>query len=183
MTTIREWTDQIRDLNIAKGWRPAEGGPGNNTWGDYLALLHTEISEILENYRDRRLATYTTATGKPDDVGSEVADCVIRLLDMCDVFKVAVFDLDMDLADVSPRAPLGLTDPYSFGDWVAWLHFQASAMWPLEPLQAPLMLRSLMGFADRWGIVVEFEVERKVRYNRTRPYQHGGRTVADGATA
>ncbi len=31
--------------------------------------------------------------------------------------------------------------------------------------------------ADLWGIDIEYELRRGLAYNRTRPYQHGGRTL------
>jgi NTP pyrophosphatase (non-canonical NTP hydrolase) len=112
--TLNQMTAEIREVNVAKGWRT-----GNNTFGDYIALLHSELSEALEAYRDRRFEPYTAPNGKPDDVGSEMADLLIRLLDTCDVL----------------------------------------------------------------GIDLAAEYERKIAFNWTRPYQHGGRTLSDAGRA
>lgn len=125
---IAEMTVEVRRVNVEHGWRE-----GTNTFGDYIALLHSELSEALEAYRDHRLADATEiyecppqgcyevadcANGhnplnKPEGVGSEFADVLIRLLDTCDVY----------------------------------------------------------------GIDLAAEYRRKIAYNATRSYQHGGRTL------
>lgn len=59
--------------------------------GEALALIHAEVSEALEAYRDADMDTHTTADGKPEGFGVELADIVIRVLDLAQ-------GLDYDLA-------------------------------------------------------------------------------------
>ena len=112
---------EVRDVNTANGWYE-----GYRTFGEGIALLHSEVSEMLEAFRDHGLedatAVYVGHAAeypeglpplKPEGVGSEAADVLIRLLDEC----------------------------------------------------------------DRAGIDLQAEYDRKIAYNRTRGYKHGGKGI------
>jgi NTP pyrophosphatase (non-canonical NTP hydrolase) len=120
LTTGKNLSDmaaEVRAVNIEKGWRAEDGSP-LVSFGEYIALLHSELSEALEAWRDHGTedateVVYGNHVPKPEGVGSEFADVLIRLLDACDAF----------------------------------------------------------------GIDLEAEYRRKVAYNRTRAFRHGGRAL------
>ena len=97
---MNEWSETVHALAIEKGWYDCEscdglpmahGGCaacGNRgqfrNMGELIALIHSELSEALEVLRD---------DGPPSDFAEEVADVIIRTLDMC-----AYVGIDIDAA-------------------------------------------------------------------------------------
>lgn len=82
---LRDLQDEVREVNLANGWFEE-----SRTVGDDVALLHSEVSEMLEAFRAHGLEDVTARTyaegtlPKPEGFGSECADVLIRLLDTCD---------------------------------------------------------------------------------------------------
>lgn len=68
---------------IVQEWVERKGWNDDRSFGDEIALLHSEASEALEAYRERKFDSWRSSDGKPEGVASEFADILIRLLDDC----------------------------------------------------------------------------------------------------
>lgn len=78
-----------------------------------VMLVVSELSEAVEEWRSGRGYSYDGENGKPEGVGPELADAVIRIADICQME----------------------------------------------------------------GINLAYDIERKMKYNETRPYRHGGKRI------
>lgn len=112
--SLAEMAEEVAAVNHANGWFDED-----RDFAADIALLHSEVSEMFEAYRNWELADatagerYDGTVPKPEGVGSECADVLIRLLDTC----------------------------------------------------------------FRNGIDLEGEYHRKLAFNRTRGYKHGGKRI------
>ena len=190
-------------MNLADLQREAHAIAKDHGWwdeprsfGDLIALVHSELSEALESYRDVGLAfansvrktglgevVYERHLQKPVGVASELADVVIRVADMAEHHH---WDLDA-VSIPEPEEWMEFSPPKSFGDWIGLCHSHASdaliAAWmPPERFNTPLValalvVRAVQRMAAHYGIDLDAAIEAKMEYNRTREYRHGGKAL------
>ena len=98
MTHVYELQEEIGAINAANGWHDRL----NKLWGDHddagiadhvvakLALIGTEVAEAIEDMRDGRIEATVTDTGKPVGLPSELADIIIRTIDLAYVLGVDI---------------------------------------------------------------------------------------------
>lgn len=69
------------------GWHDSE-----RTFGDVIALCHSELSEALEVYRSNGYMYWENSNGKPEGIAVELADVLIRIFDFMGNFKEIDFE-------------------------------------------------------------------------------------------
>ena len=103
--------DAVAMNNFEKGWRTPTSEPRN--MGELIALIHSETSEAFEAYRNNEPVLWyevpgsadkvnfqqkacdgsdEIVLGKPEGIGSELADIIIRVVDMAQEHDIPVID-------------------------------------------------------------------------------------------
>lgn len=98
---INELGRLAKENSEAKGFK-------NGFW-ESITLIHSELSEAVEDFRVGKLTTTLTETGKPVGLPSELADVAIRL------FLLAA-DMGIDLeSEIHQKMAYNKTRPYKHG--------------------------------------------------------------------
>ena len=189
---LQQMFTDIRANNIKLGWQPHD-----LELGEVFALLHSEVAEMTDAYRLWGLED-TTYSGtachipgtcphdphKPEGVGSEMADVLIRLLDNYEMLHTNLEYLN------AGAGRFGFSD--RFGTACNTLHTLIARLsmavdsyecCPI-PEELPFIGRMfrdvyqyLTQMAEHFGIDIKAEYERKLAYNKTRAYRHGGKKM------
>ena len=191
---IRDLQREAHAIAREKGWWDEE-----RTFGDCIALVHSELSEALEAYRKwdsvRAMREESPQYGlddplhgkyKPVGVPSELADVVIRVADMAEHYGV---DLVARIANLSllSRPGEGLD---TFGDWITACHAWLSDTFrsygnETRGIDLPgtwligmgMLIKCIQAMAAHYGIDLDAAIEAKMEHNKTRPYRHGGKAL------
>jgi NTP pyrophosphatase (non-canonical NTP hydrolase) len=109
---VKEKELNLNDV-VQEAWETAErnGFHENRTFGDIVALIHSEVSEALESFRDGHEphVLYFGDNGKPEGIPSELADIIIRVADCA-----GVYGIDLDEA-VRVKMDYNSTRPFKHG--------------------------------------------------------------------
>lgn len=78
-TTITDFVTLAHQIAIDKGWYEEP-----RSFGDVIALMHSELSEALEDYRNGRgLREIYYEGDKPCGIPIKFADVLLRIFDTC----------------------------------------------------------------------------------------------------
>ncbi len=91
------------------GWHDQE-----RTVGDLICLMHSELSEALEEHRNGKLPAEVyyneTKPDKPEGIPVELADCVIRIFDFCGLHGINLEEV------LKTKMEYNKTRPYRHGN-------------------------------------------------------------------
>ena len=191
---MNKFAQEVHQNAVEHGWWEEP-----RTFGEIIALCHSELSEALEEFRAKRPMMYFQDTNgfvvtemqerrgeKPEGIAVELADCIIRVLDY---FGREEFDTDALLLEARTRimcdVPCQVYNA-SLGDCIARWHLLLSLAYSCwcrasgshaAALRMARCICEIKVWARENGVDMEAVLNIKHEYNKGRPYRHGGKAL------
>src|SRR5690606_13450196 len=183
--------DEVFAINKGNGWHEEK-----RSYGELIALVHSEVSEALEDYRNGKAVNKVWyeyknqdgsidnvsgfirngVLGKPCGIPSELADIVIRILDICGLHT---WDIE-DYMDTKGSISFSLKD-LSFVELLTEIHSYLSYSYQELGYYRILALCHAIQTVDyicnQNNINLEEIIRVKLEHNKTRGYKHGGKVI------
>lgn len=198
---FNELSKEIHQNAVEHGWWDEP-----RTFGEIVALCHSELSEALEEYRaGRPMVWYECDVSdakcepgkyhytvhccrgcghrgqKPEGIAVELADCIIRILDWARKERVDVdycIKIIKNLAEGEPEID------EKFGEFISVCHAILSTAYagikeerPTVQTEMCLVIYYIMAWAEKNNVNMYAIIREKMDYNETRPYRHGGKVL------
>ena len=205
---MNKFAAEVHQNAVEHGWWDEE-----RTFGEIIALCHSELSEALEEYRAKRpmvwrkcmtcegdtpcmetgcgdwhdgVCELSCISPKPEGIAVELADCIIRILDWFGKEEMSADDLMAEakklmMCDVPARIYAS-----SLGDCIARWHLLLSLAYSCwcrasgtyaSALRMALCICEIQKWAEDNGVDMEKILDIKHKYNKGRPYRHGGKAL------
>lgn len=177
MTSLRTIASRIRETADEKGWQKPDW---ETNFVQKLAFALTELDEGVQ---------WVHGTGA-DPLGEELADTAIRLLDVVHAIWPERWSPGRieDRRSVPKPVHVGAFQPIEVLVWPTVRHIcRAIECWRKNDpffgakdamIHCELGIMEIFRLADRVGIDLLSEIEKKTAFNATRPHLHGkGRNV------
>jgi len=103
--TMQDFTKRAHQTAVSKGWWDGVDD-ADAIVPEKLCLIHSEVSEALESYRNGEDMLWITDTGKPEGLLAELADVVIRCADLSEALGLdlgSAMSVKMDYNDTRPH--------------------------------------------------------------------------------
>lgn len=192
MMELNKFVQDVHQNAVEHGWWEEE-----RSFGEIVALCHSELSEALEEFRAKRPMVYCEGMGvnaaclddkcggleclncfndrKPEGIAVELADCAIRIMDW---FGKEGFDFEEEFRKSHKDGIVDMDG--SFGEIITELHSTLTYAYETDNVRAfymALCVTGIMKWAEKNDVDMEGILRVKHEYNKSRPYRHGGKAL------